>query len=251
MKPILFRSILLISLCGCDVPQSTSSLGAESGAGAGSTSSGYVVAVTDVRSEEGYIIGHLENKTEHDGYFKIQFKLLDESGAVVGNAVDLLSGGLAKGQKWRFKAFAGRDARVFQFDGVWCKWGQVKASYELRNISSAEAGQPAANTAEAINKRYYEEQPQRGREEKLRAQQERARQIAAANAIAKQDLSKRVIAFQHQQASNGYGSFQYELGRRYLTADGVETNRALAIHWLKSACTNGLSEATNLLVRIQ
>ena len=60
----------------------------------------------------------------------------------------------------------------------------------------------------------------------------------------------RVIAYQHQQASNGYPSFQYELGKRYLSGDGVRQDKVLATHWLKSACTNGLSEATNLLAKV-
>lgn len=60
----------------------------------------------------------------------------------------------------------------------------------------------------------------------------------------------KIIAFQQKQASNGYPTFQLELGKRYLRGDGVETNLALARHWLQSACTNGESQASNLLMRI-
>ena len=60
-------------------------------------------------------------------------------------------------------------------------------------------------------------------------------------------MQARAVAYQHQQASNGLGSFQVELGRRYLRGEGVETNLTLAAHWLRSACTNGESQATNLL----
>jgi len=63
-------------------------------------------------------------------------------------------------------------------------------------------------------------------------------------------LVPKVIAYQHQQASNGYPSFQLELGKRYLRGDGVETNLALARHWLQAACTNGESQASNLLAQI-
>ena len=89
-----------------------------------------------------------------------------------------------------------------------------------------------------------------------------ALEVAQAEKAAKEKASKearqkstnaamaRVVAYQHQQASNGYPSFQFELGKRYLVGDGVETNRSLAIHWLKSACTNGSSEATNLLSKL-
>ena len=68
---------------------------------------------------------------------------------------------------------------------------------------------------------------------------------------AKQDATtRRVIAYQHQQASNGLGSFQYEVGKRYLFGDGVLQNKRTATHWLSSACTNRLSEATNLLAEV-
>lgn len=61
----------------------------------------------------------------------------------------------------------------------------------------------------------------------------------------------RLWEFQQRQASNGLGGFQLELGRRYLRGvGGVETNFALARHWLTSALTNGYHEATNLLATI-
>jgi TPR repeat protein len=86
-----------------------------------------------------------------------------------------------------------------------------------------------------------ETEEERGRERKhqaaLRAQEEGTRQ--------------RVLAYHHQQATNGLGSFQYELGKRYLNGDGVPQDKDLARHWLRSACTNGLSEATNLLGKVQ
>ncbi len=49
-----------------------------------------------------------------------------------------------------------------------------------------------------------------------------------------------------------YGSptFQIEMGKRYMSGDGVETNLALARHWLQSACTNHESAASNLLERL-
>jgi hypothetical protein len=67
---------------------------------------------------------------------------------------------------------------------------------------------------------------------------------------AKLQMRSRVVAYQHQQASNGFGSFQYEIGKRYLNGDGVPVDAELARHWLRSACTNGLSEATNLLAKV-
>jgi hypothetical protein len=64
------------------------------------------------------------------------------------------------------------------------------------------------------------------------------------------EMAPRVIAYQHQQASNGYPSFQLELGKRYLRGDGVDQNMLLARHWLQSACTNGDSQASNILAKI-
>ena len=60
----------------------------------------------------------------------------------------------------------------------------------------------------------------------------------------------RIVAYQLQQASNGSPSFQIEVGKRYMRGDGVETNLALARHWLQAACTNGESQASNLLAKI-
>lgn len=61
--------------------------------------------------------------------------------------------------------------------------------------------------------------------------------------------SARIFTFRLQQASNGSPSFQFEVGKQYLTGDGVETNLALARHWLQAACTNGESQASNLLMQ--
>ncbi len=74
------------------------------------------------------------------------------------------------------------------------------------------------------------------------AENERAKQ--------KQREAERILAYQLQRASNGYPSFQLELGKKYLRGDGVETNLALARHWLQAACTNGESQASNLLRQI-
>lgn len=61
----------------------------------------------------------------------------------------------------------------------------------------------------------------------------------------------RILTYQLSQASNGLPSFQLLMGKRYLTGEGVETNLALARHWLNAACTNGEPIATNLLSRLQ
>ena len=79
-----------------------------------------------------------------------------------------------------------------------------------------------------------------------------AAKAAAAEKYRQEQISAipRIVAFQLQQASNGSPSFQIELGKRYMRGDGVETNLALARHWLQAACTNGESQASNLLAQI-
>jgi hypothetical protein len=62
----------------------------------------------------------------------------------------------------------------------------------------------------------------------------------------KQAVTDRVFANQLRNASNGYAYAQYELGKRYL----AESNTALALHWLRSACTNGHTQASNALKQL-
>jgi hypothetical protein len=52
------------------------------------------------------------------------------------------------------------------------------------------------------------------------------------------------------QASNGLASSQCSLGLRYLNGQGCESNKDLAVHWLKIASANGDVEASNKLVKI-
>lgn len=88
-------------------------------------------------------------------------------------------------------------------------------------------------------------------QEQQRRDAEALRQFAKDSAERERRLATpKIISFQQQQASNGYSSFQIELAKRYLRGDGVETNLALARHWLESACTNHDSQATNLLKAI-
>lgn len=83
-------------------------------------------------------------------------------------------------------------------------------------------------------------------------QEAEARQAAADKAaVERVSTQARIIAYQLAQASNGFPSFQVELGKRYARGDGVETNYVLARHWLQSACTNGSTEASNLLHQLQ
>jgi hypothetical protein len=75
-------------------------------------------------------------------------------------------------------------------------------------------------------------------------------QILLADSAGKANATaQKVLFFQKEQATNGLGIFQYELGLRYLRGDGVETNIDLARLWLARAQTNGYPNAvTNLPV---
>lgn len=88
-------------------------------------------------------------------------------------------------------------------------------------------------------------------EEELRAARRREQAAWLRAELERDAMKSRVLAYQHQQASNGYPSFQLELGKRYLRGDGVPTNWVMATHWLQSACTNRDSEASNLLSQIR
>lgn len=67
----------------------------------------------------------------------------------------------------------------------------------------------------------------------------------------RQAQTSKVILYQLTQASNGLPSFQIEVAKRYLKGDGLPQDTALATHWLKSACTNHDSTASNLLSGIR
>lgn len=124
------------------------------------------------------------------------------------------------------------------------------ASFQLEYVRSPESIRPVDyiyTTREEQQRAAAREKENRDR--LIAAQVERNR--AVAEAIRKDtNATARIVAYQLVQASNGYPSFQIEVAKRYLAGDGVTTNRALAIHWLRAACTNGESEATNLLRQI-
>lgn len=106
-------------------------------------------------------------------------------------------------------------------------------------------------TPEAIAAREKHDAAEREKQRIAIASEEaERRRIADEEARPARERTAKVISYQLTQASNGLPSFQYEIGKRYMRGDGVETNLTLARLWLQSACTNGLSEATNLLRQI-
>jgi hypothetical protein len=64
-------------------------------------------------------------------------------------------------------------------------------------------------------------------------------------------LLQKVIASRREDAASGDAFAQYDLAMHYLTGDGVETDRAVAINWLQSAATNGSIDAKELLEKLK
>ncbi len=134
-----------------------------------------------------------------------------------------------------YKTVLGANSRVPAYD-----YGTVPTEKEVAPLREKLKREEAARMASEERTRKAAEQAKR---EAIEARQ---KQINAARSA----MTARTVAYQFAQASNGLPSFQIELGKRFMRGDGVETNLALARHWLQSACTNGESEATNLLRQI-
>lgn len=59
------------------------------------------------------------------------------------------------------------------------------------------------------------------------------------------------IKFLQEKAAEGAPMSQYRLAEKYLKGDGVPIDIEQAKFWLQASCTNGYSEASNLLQKIQ
>jgi TPR repeat protein len=83
------------------------------------------------------------------------------------------------------------------------------------------------------------------RSQKVNDTDRQRKAVAEAKIRRAAELEQKALANTHVQASNGYPSFQFDLGVRYATGRGVDLNMDLARHWLNAAMTNGSTEATN------
>jgi hypothetical protein len=63
----------------------------------------------------------------------------------------------------------------------------------------------------------------------------------------KQEADKRLLIWQQQQASNGVAYSQFDLGKRYLTGNGVETNRTLGMYWIQKSAAQDFRDAQEFL----
>lgn len=128
-------------------------------------------------------------------------------------------------------------------------FAQVAEKTEAERIAKIKGREAEEKRQEEERKRLEAEQNEKWRLEAVVRAEKEQRKIDAENAK-KAALTARIVANQLKQASNGSPTFQLELGKRYMSGDGVETNLALARHWLQSACTNHESAASNLLERL-
>jgi hypothetical protein len=62
-----------------------------------------------------------------------------------------------------------------------------------------------------------------------------------------EETTKKVVASQMDRAEKGSAQAQYDLGLRYLTGDGVETDANIAEYWLRKAAEQGHSQAKSKL----
>jgi hypothetical protein len=127
---------------------------------------------------------------------------------------------------------------------------QVSGYAQLSGLYSYTAVSGAAANVQRLDYGKPCAPPQRSAQA-IAVDRERAEQAAAMRENEALQRDARVVAFQIDKAENGYPSFQLELAKRYLTGNGVTMNTNLAIHWLQAACTNGESQASNLLRKIK
>lgn len=178
----------------------------------------YCMDVLD-KDETGALVQLFTRREEFNGYRMVEREILAHKALVLGlgNGVgSRVSSSLIYDLK-REEKFKGTLYKVFSVEAPESKYETVEVNTQVPN--------PAW---EVWN-------------------QQRQAEARAATAAAAQ---MRLMAYKHQQASNGLVSYQVELGRLYLNGSGVATNVELARHWLFSACTNGSSEASNLLSRL-
>lgn len=67
---------------------------------------------------------------------------------------------------------------------------------------------------------------------------------------AREELTRKTVEFQTQRAENGSATAQYDLGVRYLTGDGVQTNLDLARKWLTLSAAQTNHQAMQKLVEL-
>jgi TPR repeat protein len=67
----------------------------------------------------------------------------------------------------------------------------------------------------------------------------------------KAERLKRVVEFEKEQAEAGSPTYQYALGLRYLTGDGLEKDLPTARSWFEKAAKNGNKDAIKKLEELK
>ena len=60
-------------------------------------------------------------------------------------------------------------------------------------------------------------------------------------------MDRKVLAYQISQAKKGAAYAQFELGLRYISGNGVETNSTIGRDWISKAAAQGDSQAVHWL----
>lgn len=87
--------------------------------------------------------------------------------------------------------------------------------------------------------------------EQVAAQKKIKEQKIEAEKIRQWQGDSNAVKWLSSQATNGSAFAQYDLATHYLNGRGCETNRDLAIYWLKVAATNGDMAASNKLASLK
>lgn len=190
---------------------------------------------------------------DRDGWHFIIAKVVE----IFGENGILLDLGQKIAESDRFIRLRNYPAQARVVDGSWIG-AYVRAdstphkyvgaiTHAVRTVRSYNYG--AAPSSELLSRYLQQQNDLAIAREKAAADQLQAAAIKQRAAAA--DTQLRVIEFQKRGATNGSPSAQYDLAVRYLTGAGVNLDRGLALHWLRSACTNGNTQASNLLTQIK
>ena len=85
----------------------------------------------------------------------------------------------------------------------------------------------------------------------IEAQKRAAEAAAKAKAERQWLMDSNTVRWLNSEATNGSTYAQYDLATYYLNGRGCETNRDLAIYWLKQAASNGDVNASNKLAKLK
>ncbi len=130
--------------------------------------------------------------------------------------------------------------------------GQKLATYAMQTGTTNFAGStmelwdcgspPGPDLVKQVETEAAQEQSllEKERKEKLRAMRSNEYAVQA-----------RTVRWLQSQATNGSSSAQCSLGLHYFKGQGCETNRELAIYWLKKAAGQGDTEAKDTLARMK